>query len=112
MEKTMNRPFSASGAVLAAAFALASLPSFASAEEVNLYTTREPGLIQPLLDAFTKDTKIKVNAIFIKDGLAERVKTEGANSPADYLGQQGQCAQPDARSGRARVVHGAHPRCR
>jgi iron(III) transport system substrate-binding protein len=85
MEKTMNRPFAARGAVLAAAFALASLPSFASAQEVNLYTTREPGLIQPLLDAFTKDTKIKVNAIFIKDGLAERVKTEGANSPADVL---------------------------
>ena len=81
----MNRPFAARGAVLAAAFALASLPSFASAQEVNLYTTREPGLIQPLLDAFTKDTKIKVNAIFIKDGLAERVKTEGANSPADVL---------------------------
>jgi iron(III) transport system substrate-binding protein len=84
MEKTMNCRFALRGAVLAV-FALASLPSFASAEEVNLYTTREPGLIQPLLDAFTKDTKIKVNSIFIKDGLAERVKAEGANSPADVL---------------------------
>jgi iron(III) transport system substrate-binding protein len=84
MEKTMNRRFAACGAFLAS-LALASLPSFASAQEVNLYTTREPGLIQPLLDAFTKDTKIKVNSIFIKDGLAERVKAEGANSPADVL---------------------------
>jgi iron(III) transport system substrate-binding protein len=81
----MNRPFAARGILVAAAFTLASLPSLASAQEVNLYTTREPGLIQPLLDAFTKDTKIKVNAIFIKDGLAERVKAEGANSPADVL---------------------------
>jgi iron(III) transport system substrate-binding protein len=84
MEKPMNRHVAARG--LAAALALASLSTAASAQgEVNLYTTREAGLIQPLLDAFTKDTKIKVNTIFIKDGLAERVKTEGANSPADVL---------------------------
>lgn len=65
--------------------ASAGISAAATAQEVNLYTTREPGLIQPLLDAFTKDTKIKVNAIFIKDGLAQRVKAEGANSPADVL---------------------------
>ncbi len=80
----MNRRLAARG--LAVVLALSSLSAAASAqEEVNLYTTREAGLIQPLLDAFTNDTKIKVNTIFIKDGLAERVKTEGANSPADVL---------------------------
>jgi iron(III) transport system substrate-binding protein len=68
-----------------AAFVAVSAATAASAQEVNLYTTREPGLIQPMLDAFTKATNIKVNAIFIKDGLAQRVKTEGANSPADML---------------------------
>ena len=57
----------------------------ASAQEVNLYTTREPGLIQPLIDAFTKSTGIKVNSIFVKDGLPERVKAEGTRSPADIL---------------------------
>ncbi len=57
----------------------------ASAQAVNLYTTREPGLIQPLMDAFTKSTGIKVNSIFIKDGLAERVAAEGTRSPADLL---------------------------
>jgi iron(III) transport system substrate-binding protein len=80
----MTRPSYVRSAVLAAAFA-AALPAAAPAQEVNLYTTRETGLIQPLLDAFTKDTKVKVNSIFIKDGLAERVKAEGANSPADVL---------------------------
>jgi iron(III) transport system substrate-binding protein len=84
METKMHR-FILRGAVLAGAITLASLPSLAGAQEVNLYTTREPGLIQPLLDAFAKDTKIKVNSIFIKDGLAERVKAEGANSPADVM---------------------------
>ncbi|WP_299358902.1 Fe(3+) ABC transporter substrate-binding protein [uncultured Paracoccus sp.] len=57
----------------------------AGAAEVNLYTTREPGLIQPLLDAYTEKTDVAVNTIFMKDGLAERVAAEGESSPADLL---------------------------
>ena len=64
--------------------ALTAAPVFAS-EEINLYTTREPGLILPLLESFTKETDIKVNTVFVKDGLIERVKTEGQQSPADIL---------------------------
>jgi iron(III) transport system substrate-binding protein len=56
-----------------------------AAGEVNLYTTREPGLIQPLLDAFTKKTGIQVKTVFVRDGLLERVRAEGARSPADVL---------------------------
>jgi iron(III) transport system substrate-binding protein len=56
-----------------------------AAQEVNLYTTREPGLIQPLLDAFTAESGIEVNSIFVRDGLAERVAAEGERSPADVL---------------------------
>lgn len=56
-----------------------------AAEEVNIYTTREPALIQPLLDEFTKQTGIKANTVFVKDGLTERVGSEGANSPADIM---------------------------
>ena len=57
----------------------------ASAQEINLYTTREPGLMKPLMDGFTKTTGIKVNSIFVRDGLTERVAAEGARSPADVL---------------------------
>lgn len=57
----------------------------ATAAEVNLYTTREPGLIQPLLDRFTAASGIKVNTVFVRDGLAERVAAEGRRSPADVL---------------------------
>ncbi len=57
----------------------------AAAGEVNLYTTREPGLIQPLLDAFQKDSGIKVNTVFLKDGLLERLGAEGERSQADLL---------------------------
>ena len=60
-------------------------PTLAAAQELNLYTTREPGLIQPLIDGFGKATGITVKTIFVKDGLAERVAAEGAQSPADVL---------------------------
>ena len=69
-------------ALLASATAL---PVAASAEELSIYTTREPGLVQPLLDAFSKSTGVKVNTVFLKDGLAERVASEGESSPADIL---------------------------
>src|SRR5688572_29579969 len=69
------------GALLAGAAMLAAQPALA--DEVNIYTTREPGLIQPLLDAFTKSTGIEVKTVALKEGLAERVASEGANSPAD-----------------------------
>lgn len=67
----------ASGAWLAA-------PALA-ADELTLYTTREAGLIQPLISAFTAQTRIEVKTVFVKDGLLERVKAEGARSPADVL---------------------------
>ena len=55
------------------------------AAEVNLYSTREAGLLQPLLASFTEKTGIKVNTVFMSTGLAERVAAEGASSPADVL---------------------------
>ncbi len=57
----------------------------ASAGEVNLYSSRQPFLIEPLLDAFTKETGIKVNMVYLKKGMLERLKAEGLNSPADAI---------------------------
>lgn len=71
--------------LLASTMMLTGMASGALADEMSLYTTREPRLIQPLLDEFTKDTGIKVNTVFVKDGLIERVKAEGDKSPADVL---------------------------
>jgi iron(III) transport system substrate-binding protein len=56
-----------------------------AAEEINVYSYREPGLIAPLIEQFTKETGIKVNTVFAKDGLIERMAAEGAISPADIL---------------------------
>lgn len=58
----------------------------ADAAEVNLYSARKEELIRPMLDAFTKETGIKVNVLTAgADQLVERIKSEGANSPADVL---------------------------
>ncbi|OHV85412.1 Fe(3+) ABC transporter substrate-binding protein [Ensifer sp. LCM 4579] len=53
--------------------------------EVNIYSYRQPDLIQPLLDAFTKETGIATNVLFLDKGLVERIQAEGANSPADVI---------------------------
>jgi iron(III) transport system substrate-binding protein len=71
-------------ALVGAVSALA-VPALAQSGEVNVYTYREAKLIQPLFDAFTKETGIKVNMISASSGLEQRIKTEGANSPADVL---------------------------
>jgi len=65
------------------AFSMA-LPAKAG-EQVNVYSYRQPTLVKPLFDAFTKQTGIKVNLLFAKKGLVQRIKTEGANSPADVI---------------------------
>nr|WP_324257108.1 extracellular solute-binding protein [Cellvibrio fontiphilus] len=71
---------------LLAALTLSPLLNAATPKaEVNLYTTREPALIEPLLKAFSESSGIKVNTLFLKDGLAERVASEGERSPADLL---------------------------
>ena len=76
-------------AILLTAFALAFVsgvgPQPAAADEVNLYSYREPALIKPILDEFTKQTGIKVNSVYVDKGMLERLKAEGANSPADAV---------------------------
>ncbi|MBE7636473.1 extracellular solute-binding protein [Sneathiella sp. P13V-1] len=57
----------------------------AYAEEVNLYSYRQEKLIRPILDEFEKDTGIKVNVVFAKKGMLQRLKSEGMNSPADAI---------------------------
>src|SRR5262245_20520085 len=54
-------------------------------QEVNVYSYRQPYLIDPLLKKFTEETGIKVNVIFAEKGLIERIAAEGRNSPADLL---------------------------
>jgi iron(III) transport system substrate-binding protein len=74
----------APGVVVASAIVAAG-SALAQSGDVNVYTYRESKLIQPLFDAFTRDSGIKVNVISASSGLEQRIKAEGANSPADVL---------------------------
>jgi iron(III) transport system substrate-binding protein len=69
--------------ILASLLGATALPAFA--EEVNVYSHRQPELIQPLFDAFTKETGITVNMAFVDKGMVERLQAEGDRSPADLI---------------------------
>ena len=69
--------------VFAAAAAATALPALA--DEVNIYSYRQPELIKPLTDAFTEETGIKVNVAFLAKGMVERLQAEGDRSPADVV---------------------------
>lgn len=66
-------------------FALLVLTTPSLAQEVNVYSHRQPELIQPLIDAFTAETGIAVNIAFVDKGMAERLQAEGDRSPADLV---------------------------
>ncbi len=73
------------GSAMAVSTLLAGVGTAAADGEVNVYSLRQPFLIEPLLKAFTDKTGIKTNVVFAKDGVVERMKAEGANSPADVI---------------------------
>jgi len=60
-----------------------ALPAFA--DEVNIYSYRQPELIKPLTDAFTEETGIAVNVAHLSKGMIERLDAEGERSPADLI---------------------------
>ncbi|WP_099827450.1 Fe(3+) ABC transporter substrate-binding protein [Oceaniglobus indicus] len=70
---------------LTLATSIIALAAPAFADEVNIYSYRQPELIQPLLDGFTEKTGIETNVAFINKGLTERLKAEGERSPADII---------------------------
>ena len=65
------------------ALLVCSVPALA--QEINVYSHRQPELIQPLVDAFTAETGIAVNVAFVDKGMAERLQAEGDRSPADQV---------------------------
>ncbi len=80
----MKAAWLATTAMLTAA-ALGSTATYAE-DVVNVYTSRHYQTDDALYDNFTKETGIKINLIEGKGAaLIERIKSEGANSPADVL---------------------------
>jgi len=68
------------------AAALLALPAAAQEKVLNLYTARHYQTDEALYANFTRQTGIRVNRIEGgEDALFERIKNEGANSPADVF---------------------------
>ncbi len=52
---------------------------------VNVYSYRQPQLVEPLFKKFTEETGIEVKSVYADKGLIERMQQEGDLSPADLL---------------------------
>lgn len=72
-------------AFIRSALLAACITAPSMAAEVNVYSYRQPELVEPLFSAFTADTGIDVNVVFISKGLIERLQAEGDRSPADLV---------------------------
>ncbi|GGZ16444.1 MULTISPECIES: Fe(3+) ABC transporter substrate-binding protein [Shewanella] len=74
------------GLLLCSALAASSLTlPVAAADEVTVYSYRQEFLVKPILDDFSQATGVKVNFVFAKDGIADRLAREGRLSPADLV---------------------------
>ncbi|MBO2585658.1 Fe(3+) ABC transporter substrate-binding protein [Shewanella algae] len=74
------------GLILCSALAASSVTlPVAAAGEVTVYSYRQEFLVKPILDDFSQATGVKVNFVFAKDGIADRLAREGRLSPADLV---------------------------
>lgn len=85
MAYPLSRKFLGNFSLLLSAFLVLPLQA-QEAKELNLYSARHYQTDEALYSDFTKKTGIKINRIEADDNaLAERLKSEGANSPADVI---------------------------
>jgi iron(III) transport system substrate-binding protein len=60
--------------------------SYQANDELTIYTSRQPQLLEPIIEDFFEDTGIKVNLLSGNaQELMERIDIEGKNSPADIF---------------------------
>lgn len=74
-----------SGSLIALFLAFTNGRAWSENAEVNVYSYRNPQLLEPLFNAFTSETGIQVNSVFISKGMLERLQSEAENSPADLI---------------------------
>jgi iron(III) transport system substrate-binding protein len=82
-----SRAFPKLAAVALAAFSLCvACPAFPQGKLLNLYSSRHYSTDEALYTNFTKQTGVRINRIdAAEDPLIERIRNEGARSPADVL---------------------------
>lgn len=85
-ESCLRHAMPATIVISIAAFLLAPLTSHAQQKVLNLYSARHYQTDEALYSDFTRQTGIKINRIEAGDEqLLQRLKAEGANSPADVV---------------------------
>lgn len=89
MTRSLNFPPLRRSGIAALAVALAivfdATASGASSRELNVYSHRQPFLIDPFLEAYERESGVKTNTVFASKGLAQRLQAEGPRSPADVV---------------------------
>ena len=55
------------------------------AENLNIYTHRQPALLEPILEAYTKKTGTTFSTVYAPKGLVQRLQSEGDTTPADMV---------------------------
>ena len=63
---------------------LANQPTLAT-ETINIFTYRQPALLAPMLEAYTKETGIEFKTVYAPKGLVARLQAEGQNAQADTV---------------------------
>ena len=53
--------------------------------ELNIYSHRQPFLIEPFIKKYEEETGTRVNIVFAEKGLVQRLQAEGEQSPADVI---------------------------
>ena len=72
--------------VICGAFLMAIISNGAAlAESLGIYTHRQPFLLEPILEAYTKKTGVEFQTVYAPKGLAARLKAEGERTDADLV---------------------------
>ena len=85
MDKRQSFLHRLSGILAATSMLTVAMTAYA-ANEIVVYSERNEQLIKPLFDAYTKETGTTIKFLTDKAGpLLQKLKAEGANTPADML---------------------------
>ena len=71
--------------IIVSIFLIINFSQTVFSKELNIYSHRQPYLLKPFLDAYSKKTNIKLNVVYASKGLAQRLASEGKNTPADLI---------------------------
>ncbi len=59
--------------------------NYVKANNLNIYSHRQPYLLKPFIEVYSKKTGIKINVVYSSKGLAQRLSAEGENTKADLI---------------------------